>query len=724
MDSESKSWLDIQAVLTARQDPALAQLLDSASVTYNGSFQLSAPPMVYASLCRYYPLIETVVQDLTGKSFRLVMDTTVPMVTVSGSSPDVDSSTPSEDGVLSFQMGAADVTQAILAPESIAAIPSYLLRFVPYVGSSAVLIATALRQAFYRRSREHGADQLYPRQGDEVSIDVDGLLNMLGHVISRATFFRIFKSGAMDWFVRRAEPAHRLVNGKVVRQPNTYTYLGLQLTPGDAQDLYHWLVRTGAREDPAAALQRALDLPRDQILAFPYRVPDPEKDKLFGAAVSVHEILQAAAGATRLTPLLAGLCDQLALHLIRPESFLAVPWYWFHRVLPDLGPDLGMLYLMSKNCCYIDWARGKDRNTFWVPGGLATLQKWIRSETLPQRIPHKNPSSRGRPRKEVVKSDSRYTREWREANRQLASQYLCRLNTRPGDQGIDWQLRVEEVRLTASDEILKGALYAYLYDEKSSAHTKALSAFASDPRFAPLLRKALHLNPARICHYETLVSEGICQFETLDAEQICHFDTLADSLNCHFETLVSAGICQFDTVIKILHRLKDSSIFPKNTFQPDSGPDFSPTAQDDEKRVVGFFSGEQWDMARILTAVNPVLKERILSSSSGDIFMAWLLQGCLTAAIHSPMSFAVSRTLEASTAPAGPAARLAALPARELAELVRQEVQRMQAGYIGRSYLDTPGADDLEALLVSARDAHTRMQLLQRALDALGIARE
>jgi hypothetical protein len=52
---------------------------------------------------------------------------------------------------------------------------------------------------------------------------------------------------------------------------------------------------------------------------------------------------------------------------------------------------------------------------------------------------------------------------------------------------------LEEVRLTASDEILKGALYAYLYDEKSSAHTKALSAFASDPRFAPLLRKALHL---------------------------------------------------------------------------------------------------------------------------------------------------------------------------------------------------------------------------------------
>ncbi len=129
-------------------------------------------------------------------------------------------------------------------------------------------------------------------------------------------------------------------------------------------------------------------------------------------------------------------------------------------------------------------------------------------------------------------------------------------------------------------------------------------------------------------------------------------------------------------------------------------------------------------MARILTAVNPVLKARILSSSSGDIFMAWLLQGCLTAAIHSPMSFAVSRTLEASTAPAGPAARLAALPARELAELVRQEVQRMQAGYIGRSYLDTPGADDLKRSLFPREMPIPNAAASQRALDALGIARE
>ena len=721
MNSEGNAWSDIQAVLAAKQDAALAHLLDSASVSYNGSYQLSAPPMVYASLCRYYPLIETVVQDLTGKEFRLTMSPTVPMGTLPGLSPLPTASEAAEDGLLTLEFGASDVSEAILAPESIAAIPAYLLRFVPFVGSNAVLIASALRQAFYRRSREHGADQLYPRLGDAVTIDVEGLLNMLGRVISRATFFRVFKSGALDWFVHRAEPVHRFVNGKIVRQANTYTYRGLLLTPGDAQDLYRWLLEAGLSADPAGTLKKALETPRDHMLVFPYRAPDPSKDDIFSTAASVHEVLQAALGDSRLTPALAGLCDRLAAHLIRPESFLAVPWYWFHRVLPDLGADLGMLYLMSKNCCYIDWARGKDRNTFWVPGGLPTLQKWIRSETLPGRIPHLKQSARGRPRKQEVNPGTEYTREWREANRQLASQYLCRVATRSNAAGLDWQLRVEEVRLTASDELLKGAMYAFLLSEASAEQRLALQAFSSDTRYAQLLRGALRLDARRICHYETLVSQGICQFETLEAEQICHFDTLADSLNCHFETLVDAEICQFDTIIKILFRLKDSAIFPKNTIQPDTQTCEIPASQE-QNRVVGYFLDDGWDVEALLARVNPALRERILPPPSRNHFLTWLIHGCLTKSIHSPLSFAVSRTLETMNGAGGSAERLAALNAPVLAELLWGERQRIQAGYIGRSPLAAAGADDLEALLASSSDTRTRAQLLQRTIDILGIA--
>jgi len=720
MNPETNAWLDIQAALTATQDPALSQLLDSASVAYDGTYQLTAPPMVYANLCRYFPLIETVVQDLTGKEFRLAMSASVPMGT-DQTLRQIPSESGNEDELMTFETGASDVTQAILAPESIAAIPAYLLRFVPFAGPNAVLIASALRQAFYRRSREHGADQLYPRQGDAVTIDVNGLLAMLGHFISRATFFRVFKSGALDWFVRRAEPVHRFVNGKIVRQANTYTYRGLMLTPGDAQDLYLWLLKYGLQESPADTLKHALETPRDRILVFPYRVPDLVNDNRFSTSVSVHEVVQSALGGPRLTPALAGLCDRLASHLIRPESFLAVPWYWFRRVLPDLGADLGMLYLMSKNCCYIDWARGKDRSTFWVPGGLPTLQKWIRSETLPARIPHLKSSARGRPRKEQVNPESQYTRDWREANRQLASQYLSRIDTRVSSSGTDWQLRVEEVRLTASDELLKGALYAFLLGDQSAEQLRALQAFASDNRFSQLLRNALRINSARICHYETLVEQGICQFETLDADQICYFDTLADSLNCHFETLVGAGICQFDTIIKILFRLKDSTIFPKNTILPDTQGEENPSERY-EKGVVGYFSGSEWNLDMILSLVNPVLRDRILTQADHCHFLSWLVHGCLTASIHSPLSFAVSRSLETASGAGGPAARLADLPASELAGLLWHAHQRVQAGYIGRSLTAEAGTNDLESLLASAQDTRTRGQLLQRALDTLGIA--
>lgn len=721
MNSETNAWLEIQAALTAKQDAALGRLLDSATVTFDGSYQLTAPPMVYANLCRYYPLIETVVQDLTGAEFRLTMSASVPMGTDEARKHTLGALSAMDDGILTFEVGASDVTQAIFAPESIAAFPAYLLRFVPFVGANAVLIAGALRQAFYRRSREHVADQLYPRQGDAVTIDVDGLLAMLGHVISRATFFRVFKSGALDWFVSRSEPVHRFVNGKIVRQPNTYTYRGLLLTPGDAQDLYRWLLESGIQDAPAETLKHALETPRDRMLVFPYRAPEPVSDGLFSTAVTVHEVVRAALGDSRLTPALAGLCDRLAAHLIRPESFLAVPWYWFHRVLPDLGADLGMLYLMSKNCCYIDWARGKDRNTYWVPGGLPTLQKWIRSETLPARIPHQKTSARGRPRKEQVNPGTQYTRDWREANRLLASQYLRRIDTRAGSSGTDWQLRVEEVRLTASDEILKGALYAYLLGEQNAEQLQALRSFASENVFAQLLRKALLVDSGRICHYETLVSSAICQFETLDEVQICHFDILADSLNCHFETLVEAGICQFETLIKILLRLKDSSLFPKKTIHPDTRTE-ELVPESRESGVVGYFSGNEWNLELILARVNPVLRERILTLDYRSHFLPWLIHGCLSESIHSPLSFAVSRTLETSTGAGGPADRLAALPAPELAGLLWREHERIRSGYIGRSFLVTAGADDLEALMASAPDTRTRAQLLQRALDALGIA--
>ena len=141
-----------------------------------------------------------------------------------------------------------------------------------------------------------------------------------------------------------------------------------------------------------------------------------------------------------------------------------MPWYWFQRVLPELGDDLGMLYLMCKNCCYVDWARGRTETPLGSRRFVHT-SGWIRSETLPKRIPHAKPSKRGRPKSAEVSSDSAYVRKWRQTNRNLASQYLCRLDTRISNTGTDWQLQVSEVQLTAADESLNR-----LYTRFSSPH--------------------------------------------------------------------------------------------------------------------------------------------------------------------------------------------------------------------------------------------------------------
>jgi hypothetical protein len=709
-DITTGTWQQIREELETLSVPNLQELLNSADVQFDGAYTITAEPKTYAKLCQYYPLLDTLVQDVTGKRLKLSLRSSVPMGTLNQES----------ETVYSIDSGASNVAEAIISPESIVAIPAYLLRFVPYVGSGAVLIATALRQAFYRASREHGADQLYPKAGDAVSIDVNTLLDMLGNVISRATFFRIFKSGNLDWFVRRAEPVHRFVDGKVTRAPNTYTYRGMLLTPGDAHDLFTWFQANLANHEPSELLTYALECSRSQILTFPYKTPEVTGAQRFNVATSVHEVFQAACELSKISSTQAALCDRLAAHLIRPESFLAVPWYWFHSVLPELGSDLGMLYLMSRNCCYVDWAHGNDRNTFWVQGGLSTLQKWIGSETLPKRIPQLKPSARGRPRKKEINSQSEYTRNWRETKRELASQYLCRITTRPSEMGTDWLLRVNEVQLTPSDEILQGAIYGFLLEPDQNMTPLTWHAFAKNQIFYTLLLRAARYSPQRLCHFETLVRAGICQDETLDATLISHFDTLVDNLNCHFETLVTADICQFETIIKILYKLKDTKFLFEDNQLPDTT--FSPDNLVINNNQVG---GEDIyytiGITAILDRINPILRSQIREQHAENNLLSWLIYGSLTPEIRNPLSFAVSRTLETGMDASGPAARLASLPPHELVSLLLRTQKRIEGGYLGWSQLTEAGSEDLSALLRSATDSQTQLHLLQRLIDNLEI---
>ena len=719
--TEHNLWTQITTTLNALNDAALSDLLLGSQQLYDGNYIIAAEPEIYSGLCEYFPLIETVVQDHSGKHFRLNLQQSVPMGT------DADT--------LQIQPGAANISDAIINPERIVALPTYLLRFVPFVGAAPVLIAAALRQAFYFASRDDGASQLYPKTGNEVTIDVQSILRMLGNSISRAKFFRIFKNGQMDWFVERADPAHQFKDGQIRRMPNTYHYRGQLLTPGDAADLAAWLEQQNLTQEPAAVLTRALNSPRSQIFTFPYRLPGDAS--LLGEARSVHQVVSQLLKTPRLDANLSGLCDRLSSHLIRPESFLALPWYWFTNVLPELGDDLGMLYLMSKNCCYIDWARGQDRNHFWVIGGLETLQGWIGSETLPKRIPHANKSNRGRPRTKDIQPESQYTRDWRAANRQLASQYLVRSATRKTKTGTDWQLRVSEVQLTAQDETLRQALSAWLHALPAPITARSLHAFATSPDLQKLLLAHGKTQPPRLCHFETLVNDGICQNETLTDDEICHFDTLVDGLNSYFETLVDAGICQFDTILNILFKIKHTLTDHQNSFQPTTPGDLliiDEPGDSTMKAVEGIndfnenreidseeqLTPEQlWNFENLLSGANPNLKDRIIASGLQAVFLSWLIEASLSMGVHSPLSLAISRTLQTRQPASLPARRLAALASGVLADLLASVSQRLKAGQAGRFAFRGQGAADLSQLLQGVEDRATQLRLITRLCDSL-----
>jgi len=471
-------------------------------------------------------------------------------------------------------------------------------------------------------------------------------------------------------------------------------------------------------------LKQALGLGRDKLLSFPFRTPKADDLPQFSQAMSVHVVVAMALGVKSLSPEVAGLCDNLSSHLIRPESFLAIPWYWFHKVLPELGDDLGVLYLMCKNCCYVDWAHGQDRNTFWVQGGLCTLQAWIGSETLPKRIPQKDPSLRGRPRQEEVKDNSEYVRSWRDEKRNLAGAYLCRIDARASVYGQDWQLEISDTQLVDHDQALKTAMYEFIQlADTPELGTALVSVLQDKPAQSLLLRAARNCQDNQICHFETLVNQGICHSETLEAAQIRHFDTLVDALNCHFETLTAPQLCHFDTIINILIKLKNTFKASLDTQPPYTSPDQGlDSPPEDEKQVVGgLFDDHYWDLEQILSRVNPILAKQIQQRTKPAAFISWLIYAALTSLIKSPLSFAVSRTLETLQDAGGPALRLAMEDPQTLAEQAWRASQRLGGGYLGGGMTMLGVSQDLQTFLNAEHNLQAQLTLLQRLMDALGI---
>lgn len=703
MSEHASQWWQMMNALRQAAGDEPVRLLDQCRVKFDDLIRINAEPEIYARLVPYYPLIENMADEVCNLRVDLQSVRDVPMGT--------------DDSVIQLEMGYADVAEAIIRPESIVSIPSYMLRFVPFFGASALLVATALRQVAYRKHLISSARLL--SRGDQITVDVQSLLNLLGGVISRAKFFRILKDGKLDWFACRADPEHSFEDGRIRRMANTYLYQGQRLTPGDAHDLFTWLMANAINTDALAALKLAAKTNRNQILSFPYRTPEAGDEAFYGVQ-TVHEVVKLALGSKSLDPELASACDLLMSHLIRPESFLAVPWYWFSQVLPELGDDLGVLYLMCKNCCYVDWAHGNDRNVFWVEGGAKTLQTWINSASLPERIPQKEGTTRGRKRAQDVNDNAAYMRNWRDETRQMIGQYLCRVDSRPSANGTDWQLEVNDTHLTQADETLQSALYRFLQDSQRQGLHATLAQTLAAPNQLNLLRKALAiLDQGGFCNYETLVSKGICNFDTLSSAEIRNFDTLLACLICNFDTQVRDSICKFDTVLNILMQLKNTFLSHKHTQQPYTAVK---TAENSGNSggAGGYFDQNGWNMMIILRRIPDQARTEALNTLKTPQILSWLIYGSLTESIKSPLNYALARASETKMDAGGAFTRLAGLNPAQLAEGLQGLMQRVLRHQTCNIKFDQNIPADLKTLLNDIEPTQ-QIKLFQRLMDILGI---
>ena len=127
-DITTGTWQQIRDELETLSVPKLEELLNSADVQFDGAYTITAEPKNYAKLCQYYPLLDTLVQDVTGKRLKLSLRSSVPMGTLNQES----------ETVYSIDSGASNVAEAIFLRN----------RLSPYQPICCVLFPMSVRELF------------------------------------------------------------------------------------------------------------------------------------------------------------------------------------------------------------------------------------------------------------------------------------------------------------------------------------------------------------------------------------------------------------------------------------------------------------------------------------------------------------------------------------------------------------------------------------------------
>ena len=361
------------------------------------------------------------------------------------------------------------------------------------------------------------------------------------------------------------------------------------------------------------------------------------------------------------------LADRLSDHLLTPNEFILISWYFLRHWLPLLGADAAMLILILRNACYFNEATGEMRDEVWIEGGYEALAQRLGLEN-PRMIAHWFPAAieRGRHKQHWTQSTEKEL-DRRAQFQERVGAFVLRVDHRAGDNSsYAWKFKVER-----ADPLIPE--HKRWYREVA----RLVSDLEQDDLFDEL---AIQLDRAFNDCFETVKTGPMIVLRRSNFLNDCS-ETLATRLNDCFETLNIVSDDCFETLLKILKAFKDS-FFKQD---PSSNQDSSPAQRIRRlsQRVVEVTDAKNaWRLECLLSKAGE--KQQLLlaeQEKDGIAFVSWLIYGTANPRIESPYSLAIAKLIETPRKGTGGACeRLAALPPEQFVRMVQQRLSLSQSG--------------------------------------------
>ncbi len=543
---------------------------------------------------------------------------------------------------------------ALIEPDRVVKMPTYFMRWLPYVGAKTIFELMGLWQEYYLNSKGK-----QPSGGEKVSTRIERIGLWSG--VSRAQLFRDLEVGQpLSWFIKKIETDYEMdrKTGRAKKSSNKYALYGVPLTPGDAEDLSTFLIQNGIQENPHQALRIALQVQPGEILQYPYRQPSESFKIMVPHRKTIQDVISALIG-RRLDEELSGLVDQLADRLLGTGDFILVRWYFLKHWLPILGHNPAMLVILLRNLCYFNDETGEIRDEVWIENGYEEIAARLGIDNHRQ-VCQWFPAvfGRGVPSEAHTENTDREN-ERRQRIKDSLGAFLERTDYRAtGQSGYAWLFRVQRMdTLIPEHEMVKHA----------AAH---LFAQAEDQRVLMSLYSFLEWLP-NDC-FETLKKDPMLVLRLSKIGNDC-IETLETLFNDCFEMVKPLPNACFETLLKILKAFKDSQKDKDTSTNQDS---LGYRQSLPKEGADGRYIFQEWNLKALLANINPQNRDVLLKQEENSIpFLSWILYGIATSAIQNPVSLAISKL---KTSPkqstGGVFERVARIPADQFIKNLEREM--------------------------------------------------